>query len=158
MNKLNIERAVSEIHGLVKRHYLQAYYDNKLGLIDMLNPKLAIELLDFEFLEFQELGSFGNKSANFEVAGTIDRKLKKVAVATRFDPQLVRFTSAHELGHLVMHPDEIMHRDMPVSDWNMNKPKRPLKEQEADYFAGCFLMPKKMVLQEIKARFKTVPF
>jgi hypothetical protein len=54
-----------------------------------------------------------------------------------------------------MHSHEVMHRDPPVFG-NFNGVRPPLG-QELDYFAGCFLAPKKLVEEEFSARFIKTP-
>ena len=46
----------------------------------------------------------------------IDRTRGIIAISTRFPYPAQRFTGAHENGHYVMHPHEIMHRDRRASD------------------------------------------
>src|SRR5699024_6532006 len=59
-------------------------------------------------------------------------------------------TSAHELGHAVLHPaGGGIHRDRPVDG---AAPARDRTEREADRFATYFLMPEKLV----RARFSMI--
>lgn len=51
-----------------------------------------------------------------------------------------------------------MHRDRTIGGLNKNIVTRPLREREADYFAACFLMPRKLIITEFKKRFGNVPF
>jgi Zn-dependent peptidase ImmA (M78 family) len=85
---------------------------------------------------------------------TPDRRREIITVSTRFPYPTQRFTGAHEIGHFVMHPHEVMHRDRPVFDTGG---ARPPKEQATDYFAACFLGPKKLVEEEFAARFVKTP-
>lgn len=117
----------------------------------MFQPDFAARALGLEFERRESLGRFGNGSERFETAGMIDRHRGIIAVSTRFSYAVQRFTGAHEIGHFVMHPGAVMHRDRPVSAGFFSA--RPVQEQEADYFAACFLAPKKLVEEEFAARF-----
>jgi Zn-dependent peptidase ImmA (M78 family) len=54
------------------------------------------------------------------------------------DVYYYRFTAAHELGHLVLHPDV--------------EPGDLIQEREADAFAAAFLTPSEVLLDELPAR------
>jgi hypothetical protein len=121
----------------------------------MFEPPTAAKALGLEYIEHQELGRFGHHSDKFEVAGMLDRDRGIIAVSPRFDYPARRFTGAHEIGHYVMHTGQVMHRDRPV--FHMQGRGRPQQEKEADYFAACFLAPKKLVVEEFRARFISGP-
>lgn len=121
----------------------------------MFQPDIAARALGVEYEYRQDLGRFGQGRDRFETAGMIDRTRGIIAVSTRFPHAAMRFTGAHEIGHFVMHPGEMMHRDRSVSDAHARA--RPPKEREADYFAACFLAPKKLVEEEFMARFTRKP-
>lgn len=57
----------------------------------------------------------------------------KTAVRSRFD-------IAHELGHLILHKN--------INIDELDNEKQKIIEKEADYFAGCFLLPSKSLIQE----------
>lgn len=121
----------------------------------MFQPDIAARALGVEYEHREQLGRFGNGRDRFETAGMIDRTRGIIAVSTRFPYPARRFTGAHEIGHFVMHPHEVMHRDRPIFD--TYRRERPPQEQEADYFAACFLAPKKLVEEEFMARFIKKP-
>ncbi len=121
----------------------------------MFQPDIAARALGVEYEHREQLGRFGQRGDRFETAGMIDRTRGIIAVSTRFPYPAQRFTGAHEIGHFVMHPDEIMHRDRPV--FGSFDSVRPPREQEAEYFAACFLAPKKLVEEEFAARFIKTP-
>src|SRR5262249_52145042 len=74
-----------------------------------------------------------------------------------FGPEVALFTAAHELGHFVLHKDQVIfHRDMPIGGLDQ-VPMDPI-EREANYFAGVFLMPTEFLTKVFKARFGAVPF
>ncbi len=111
----------------------------------MLEPWAAAEILNLEYLELPNLGEqeFSFRGKQFKVAGSLDRQLNRVAVSTEFKPATVRFTGMHEMGHWMIHPDEVMHRDKPIA--GLTTAPRPQKEKEADYFAACYLMPARLL-------------
>ena len=77
----------------------------------------------------------------------MNRHSRLICVLDSLKPTVARFTAAHEFGHFVLHPDEQMHRDIPM-DSHVHAKARSPKEEEADYFAACLLMPKPFVEQE----------
>lgn len=125
----------------------------------MLDPSVASKVLGFNFEYFEELGRFGSQGNRFEVAGILNRNERKIAISLKFSPQTRRFTAAHELGHLVMHPDEKMHRDRPIKGLAGETLSRAPKEAEADHFAACWLMPRNYVRTRLESTFCTkAPF
>jgi len=155
MNKENIQEKVYNLHKQIWINQNDLWPDDRPSLIDKLHPKEVCRLLGINYEEHDELGRFGNKGVRFETAGIIDRKAKKIAVSNKPKQEVVRFTAAHELGHWILHPNEIMHRDRPINDLDILKTSRPLSEQEADYFAACFLMPPKLLKDIFEKTFLT---
>lgn len=121
----------------------------------MFQPDFAARALGVEYEHREGLGRFGQGGDRFEIAGMIDRNRGIIAISTRFPYPTQRFTGAHEIGHFVLHPHEVMHRDRPVFDPYGRG--RPLHEKEADYFAACLLAPRKLVEEEFAARFTKTP-
>ena len=140
MDKKTIERK--------SRSILQAILENQntqgtLSLIGMIEPEMGARVLNILYEEVEVLGKFGSgRDDRFEVAGTLNRQDRIIQVSQRFSPAVRRFTGAHEIGHWVLHPDERMHRDRPIDG---SKVSRNVMEREADYFASCFLMPRKLL-------------
>lgn len=88
-----------------------------------------------------------------EAVGIWQRDRSTILVSTRFPYEVQQFTAAHEIGHFVLHPqvgDRTLHRELPTGG---ARGRRPVLEQEADYFAACLLMPRKAVIEEFSARF-----
>lgn len=121
----------------------------------MFEPEIAARALGVEYFCHSELGRFGQRGDRFEIAGMLDRRRNIIAVSTRFGYAARRFTGAHEIGHYVMHEGEVIHRDRPVFD-TYGRHRAP-QEKEADYFAACFLAPKKLVEEEFRPRFINHP-
>ncbi|MCS6473769.1 ImmA/IrrE family metallo-endopeptidase [Burkholderia thailandensis] len=123
--------------------------------IAMCSPDVAARVLDVQYEYRDNLGRFRAGQAFYEVAGILNRDRGIISVSTRFHQAAIRFTGAHEIGHFLLHPGEVFHRDRPVS--NDHAEKRPPREQEADYFAACFLASEKLVKQEFEPRFGRGP-
>lgn len=160
MNKLRkeqIEQKVSELHQEIWRNRHKIWPYGSPSPIEMLNPEIACRVLKIKYQEYEEFGSlFGFRGSKFKVAGLVDRQAGKIAVANNFSSEEIRFTAAHEIGHWLLHPQQTMFRDRPLSKaWES---KRPQKEEEADYFAACYLMPKNLLGNHFKKRFLTIPF
>ena len=65
---------------------------------------------------------------------------------------------AHEIGHFVLHPyigKGVIHRDRPIQSTVIGRTYRDATEVEADYFAACFLMSRKLLQTAFLARFGT---
>jgi Zn-dependent peptidase ImmA (M78 family) len=147
MNDTPIEAAVRDLHARLWRARASLWPADALpSPVEMLDPAAAARLLGIEFEVHDELGSrFNAAEARFEIAGLLDRQAKKIAISRRFALETQRFTAAHELGHWLLHPGNVMHRDRPVGGLEFGPMKRPLPEREADRFAALFLMPEKLL-------------
>ena len=109
---------------------------------------IAAEGLGLSFEEPEEIGSveFGGRM-KVEIAGMIERPLKKITVARRLKPEVWRFTVAHEVGHYVLHSSLSSLRDGPATDNQIKSARRSPLEKEADLFAAELLMPNKALRQ-----------
>jgi Zn-dependent peptidase ImmA (M78 family) len=119
--------------------------------VDFLNPKIALHLLGYQF---EELDSMGEIEPGIDVAGIIDQDNKRVSISKRFSPIIRNYTAAHEIGHVLMHKQSGLHRDKPID--SSAGVKRDEIERQADYFAACFLMPKKLLEERFYQRFANV--
>ena len=123
--------------------------------IDLLDPKIALGLIGYKCDEDETLGRFHSDGKMVEVAGIIDGPSRQVRISRQF-PNLVRsFTTAHELGHAILHEPRIMHRDRALNGETIS---RDSFEFEADKFASFFLMPRKQVCANFKHLFFTDMF
>ena len=76
-------------------------------------------------------------------------------VAQLTEPEL-EAVLAHEIGHIALdHKGTVMHRDRPI--FQLETASRDQFEQEADYFAACFLAPDRLVNEEFQKRFCSKP-
>lgn len=122
----------------------------------MLEPDVAAHVLGYSYELVESLGTWGQGRDRFEIAGMVDRQRQIIGVSLKFPYSTMRFTGAHEIGHVALnHPNHVMHRDRPV--FSIQARTRDHIEQEADYFAACFLAPAKMVVEEFRARFRIGP-
>lgn len=123
--------------------------------LTMLRPEIAAEFLDFDYYTLESIPS---DTFGMEVGGILDLPGHAMHISDKFKFQTRRFTAAHELGHILLHPQlahGLAHRDMPISE--MIFYKRPHIEQEADYFAACYLIPRKQLELEFFSRFGNSP-
>ena len=127
--------------------------DNPLDLID---PAKALCSRGFKVQSDPALGETWDAGMRARVAGMVDQRKRIVRIAVGLDERERRFTTAHELGHVVLHPDMTgLHRDRAVSGPSVRKDWR---EREADSFASCFIMPAKLLLQRFRVLFGTDVF
>lgn len=124
--------------------------------VAMLDPSKVCELLGYDFEIADTLGVYSNRPGKVAVAGQIDRRERKILISRDFEPQVQSFTAAHEIGHLLLHPElSVLHRDRGLSGVGV---ARDRIELEADKFAAYFLLPEKLVLTEFARRFLTRKF
>lgn len=124
-----------------------------------LNPTLIIkEILRAKFEEPEKLhrrpseGAHSNKQMS-ELAGVMDRRIRTISVSRSFSMEVRRFTAAHEIGHWVLHPSEVYHRDRPLTGQELECKKRPPGERQADLFAAELLMPTRFLVRTFFNRF-----
>lgn len=123
--------------------------------LDVVNPGLALEHLGFQ-VRSEDLGIDYIDGQLVQVAGVINTVDKEVCISTRPTRDEQFFTAAHELAHAILHPEDSgLHRDRPTNGPSMRKDYR---EAEADYFASCFLMPRRQLLRSFVERFDTEDF
>lgn len=113
----------------------------------MCNPEAACNLLDLHYLPDSHLGSYGGTAT----AGMLDRNKRAVLLSSKQSFESLRFTAAHEVAHWILHREQQMFRDRALSA--PGSPGRPLIEQEADFFAACFLAPPKLLREAFRTRF-----
>ena len=124
--------------------------------VAMLDPSKASQLLGYNFEVVDTLGVYSDRPGKISVAGEIDRRNKVIRVSRDFEPSVQVFTAAHELGHLVLHPElNNLHRDRGLSGIGV---ARDRVELEADKFAVFFLLPEKLVRKEFERRFLASEF
>ena len=157
MDKDYVEKRAYELNKRLWQRRFEIWPGGIPDPIEMLAPEIvARHVLGIKY-EFEEgLGKFGNSASRFEVAGAINREKKLIQISNNFSPQIRRFTGAHEIGHWILHPREVMHRDPPLGKHHDSKGRTP-EEAEADYFAACFLMPPNLLRSKVKETFGLEP-
>lgn len=119
--------------------------------VDVLEAKYAAQVLGYGYSMRSSLGWITRGKDPIVAAGLIDNSKRIIQVATDVDPRVARFTSAHEIGHAVLHPQLTgLHRDRPLAG---PVEHRNRVEYEADKFAAFFLMPCKLVTEHFLLRF-----
>lgn len=155
----HIEGKAEALRRRIKSRCLELWPDGEPGIADMYDPRVACDVLGISYFEFPYFEDRFSGQPGGSVAGVLDRQRNTISVATNFSNEEIRFTTAHEVGHWVLHEKEVLHRDKPVDAHFLNSDERPQIEREADYFAACFLMPGERVAAEFQIRFGSqIPF
>jgi len=123
----------------------------------ILDPVNALKILGYKVNKPTALGQHEVNGELLEIAGVIDKQNKTVEISQKFLPPVINFTTAHELGHALLHDQRILHRDKPL-DGSLIKGSRNRTEVQADKFATYFLMPRKQVERAFETRFFTKKF
>lgn len=119
--------------------------------VEALESDLAASLLGYEFLVKPSLGWIAQGRNRIAVAGMVNHAERIISIASDIEPRVSRFTAAHEIGHVVLHPQlEGLHRDRPTVGIGA---RRDQIEIEADTFATLFLMPRRLLVSEFNRRF-----
>ena len=117
---------------------------------EIIDPATTFRLHGYEFETAASLGTEVVDGEDIEVAGFVDIENRIARISTRFSQPIQRFTSAHELGHALLHEGTTLFRDRALEGGPVSGP-RPQIEKEADIFAAAFLMPAKQI-QDIFTR------
>lgn len=124
----------------------------------VLNPCKALTCFGLMVHRATTLGQHVTSSgAMIEVAGQIDQPAKVVYISEQFPQETQNFTTAHELGHYLLHTQSVLHRDRPLNGLRIAEP-RDSEEWQADKFATYFLMPTKLVKSTFARLFLTEHF
>lgn len=137
-------------------HQRQIIFPSGASPLHMFSPEVAARVLDVEYETRPFIASTGSTR---RAAGQFDRQRGIISVSAEFSYEVQRFTGSHEIGHLLLHPqigNGVAHREFPING-NTSDSKRPWFEQEADYFAACYLAPAGLVIKAFRARFGAEP-
>lgn len=153
-----IEEIAKKLQNTIWKHRSIIWKKNvPVDHIQILDPKEILEVLGYQVNQFPMLGQDRNQGTVYEVAGIIDKQNKTVSISEKFGPEVRKFTIAHELGHLIFHKKQVLHRDMAL-DGSLSTTSRPLEEVQADKFAAYFLMPRNQVLSVFQEIFQMEKF
>ncbi len=142
-NEDDIENVARELQLLLWKHKETIWgHDMQKDPLGILDPVKALLELGYSCSKSRYLDSIEDNGESVEVAGVIDRQRRTVIISRNYDEKVQRFTAAHELGHALLHEQQVLHRDRPLDGSTLN---RSIVELEADKFAAAFLMPAKQV-------------
>jgi len=131
---------------------------DEISPTDVLDPLVALGSIGYSVELEESLGQEIVGSKLVDVAGVLDRANHRVRISKQFDPEIRNFTTAHELGHAILHRGTSeLHRDRALS--GAPGPKgQEREERQADIFATCFLLPEKQVRATFERLFLTQRF
>lgn len=124
------------------------------NLLGVLKAEKVIKLLKYAF---HKVDTLGVNESNEEIAGIINRKDYTIKISSMYSPNVVNFTTAHELGHALLHDQVELHRDIPLDGSDVLQ-NQSITERQASKFAAYFLMPSKIVVQLFYDIFQTKRF
>jgi formiminotetrahydrofolate cyclodeaminase/Zn-dependent peptidase ImmA (M78 family) len=148
---VRLQRAIWTNRDLVWKHQIP---DDPF---EILKPEKALKCLDYQLDRCESLGQHTINGTQVEVAGLIDQQTQLVSISLQFPLEIQNFTTAHELGHSLLHRQQILHRDRPL-DGSAQPSLRSGEEWQADKFATYYLMPKKLVKKTFLTLFLSDPF
>jgi Zn-dependent peptidase ImmA (M78 family)/formiminotetrahydrofolate cyclodeaminase len=153
LTSFQIEELVSKLQNAMW-HYRDSIWKRDIPTtpIEIIDPVRLFKRLGYIYEQKDTLGLHDNYGATYEVAGIIDSESKHVSISKNFTPQTINFTIAHELGHAILHPNLVLHRDRPI-DGSSTSATIDIKEWQANKFASYFLMPSKLVRKQFKGLF-----
>lgn len=131
----------------IEKHSDRLWPNTPPDRLFMCEPEAACRVLGLRYLPDSHLGTYGGTAT----AGLLDRANKTVMLSSKQSFEAQRFTGAHEVGHYLLHPGQLMFRDRTL--YAHGGSGRPPEEQQADFFAACFLIPPKLLRRAFRARF-----
>jgi hypothetical protein len=147
----SIEASAHEVHLEIWNNRRDLFMGKALAHpLDSVEPAIALYMKGFDVITDPSLGEMWDEGQRIQVAGIVDQETRTVRVSHSLDDQQRRFTTGHELGHVIRHPGMSLHRDRAISG---HMPRKDGREREADLFASCFLMPARYVINEFYRRF-----
>lgn len=155
--KKEIEASVRSLHLEVLQGGRLRTSGGQPHLIEQLSPDVAIEKCGFSY-DVRSTMPSSLSGAKTETAGMIDFLRQIVIIKGGNSTEIQRFTAGHELGHLVLHRDQIgsmPHRDRPLPGGEMG-PRSPMDE-EADFFSALYTAPGPTVIHFFQQRFGKAP-
>lgn len=155
VSHIQIEKLARRIQNSLWK-YRELIWENNPpeNFLAILKPEKVIKLLNYSY---RPVPTLGVNEQNEEIAGILDNRNCTISVSTMYKPEVLHFTSAHELGHALLHNKLILHRDIPL-DGSESERLRPIVEIQADKFAAYFLMPKKLLVDLFQEFFQADKF
>ena len=132
-------------------HQCSLWQGENVTPIDVCDPWKAAQHLGYEVQEGW-IDSPGTRTG-FQLGGFLNRPMKLIGLSDQLAQRTMRFTLAHEVGHVLLHPGLHHHRELPLQ--GITEPHEAVqpKEREANHFAGCFLVPTKQLKLAFVASF-----
>lgn len=147
LNNSDIEKIAQDLQNLVwENRDLIWKKDIPADPIQILDSKEILKLINYQLKKVTTLGQYVEEGKSMEIAGIIDQENRIVSISNQFPEETQNFTSAHEIGHALLHEELILHRDRPLNGSNQSN-NRDIKETQADKFATFFLMPGKQIMR-----------
>lgn len=121
--------------------------------LDLVDPAVALYSRGFDVISERSLGEMWDAGSHVRVAGIVDQDKRIVRIAAGLDEKERRFTTGHELGHVILHPGmDGLHKDKGISGPSVRKDRM---ERDADAFSSCFIMPARLLLWRFREYFQT---
>ena len=154
----DIEAIAKNVQNDLWRNRADIWTDgNERSALDVLDTPSAFRVLGYRFERAASLGQIIDGGDVTEVAGYINKPERYAAVSEQFAPVVQVFTSAHELGHAILHKADEQFRDRGL-DGSLIRGYRTQVEYEADKFAAYFLMPESLMREAFRAIFDSDRF
>ena len=103
------------------------------------------KILDFYKIQYLE-GDFGEPLKEVSGALVVEGDSKTIMIASDEQATRIRFTIAHELGHIILHKKEndteVFYRKNAIDPSLGFDPAKATNETEANWFAASLLMPR----------------
>jgi formiminotetrahydrofolate cyclodeaminase len=157
LSDAEIENSAIELQLLLWKYRSQIWKEDSATPLKILNPAQALQkVFGYKYFLMEDI-YLSDQEDYTNVAGMIDQRDKLVLISKQYTTSTQNFTTAHELGHAMLHSQLVMHRDIPL-DGSSQSGTRSKEEIQADKFASYFLMPRKQIIKEFTERFMTSKF
>lgn len=134
---------------------MNADFDNAKRIAEQIldeNNIISPSIDPFEIATNKGLIVFVSTFEDENIAGFLDIKNKEIYVNADDSLGRKRFTIAHELGHYMLEHKidkyDVLYRKA-ISDYSGYSDEEKVREQEANYFAGCLLVPENILSQTL---------
>ena len=154
MDRESVNRVVRKLHEDIWRCRREIWLEDiPCDPVELLDLQEAARLLGYEYEVWSEIPPWppGRQSG---IGGMVDPNQKLILVSQKWGSEYMRFTGAHELGHVLLHEPTKQLREAPMDG---SKPALNQTEREANWFAAEFLMPPKLMRTRFAKAFEEPP-